>query len=170
VIRQALVEKRVAEVLLDANQFGPPINLDAICKRAGIVLRRGVQMRGRQQAHYDKARQEISVTADRFGRAERFSIAHELGHALMNHGTPECFLGGLSVDSMPLEEADMGVNFESEANAFASELLIRREWLKKAILEDEMPLSELIDYFDSTKDVLIIAISNTAGLLDKVRP
>lgn len=71
---------------------------------------------------------------------------------------------------MPLEEADTGVDFEREASAFASELLIRREWLKKAILEDEMPLSELIDYFDSTKDVLIIAISNTSGLLDKVRP
>jgi Zn-dependent peptidase ImmA (M78 family) len=170
VIRQALVEKRVAEVLLDARQFGPPVNLDEICKRAGVALRRGVQMLGRQQAHYDKARQEISITAERYGRAERFSIAHELGHALMNHGTPECYLGSVSVDSMPLDEADMGVKFESEANAFASELLIKRDWLKKAILEDEMPLSELMSYFDSTKPVLIIAISNTAGLLDKVRP
>jgi Zn-dependent peptidase ImmA (M78 family) len=168
-IRSAFVDQRVSETLLDANQWGPPVNLDRICERNGIRLVRGARLRGGQQAHYDDAHRSISLTAERFGRAERFSIAHELGHALMKHGTRECYSFTASVDSVPMDEADTGINFEQEANNFASKLLVPREWLKKAVLEDDLTIQELRDVFEATPEVMFIALDSTKGLLDKVR-
>lgn len=167
-IRQALVEQRVKYVLADAGQRRPPVNLDEICKRNGLALRRGQRL-GRQQAHYDQGRAEIAVSESRKGWAERFSIAHELGHALMEHGSQECYMGSIAVEAVPLDEADTGVNYEAEADAFADALLIPKEWLRRAVIDEGFTIDELREAFEATAPVMFIALDNTRGLLNKVR-
>jgi Zn-dependent peptidase ImmA (M78 family) len=58
---------------------------------------------------------------------ERFALAHELGHHALNHGSIVCYDTGLVGDSAPLDEMDVGIDFESEANRFAGTLLIPRD-------------------------------------------
>ena len=166
--RKGLVEQLAKKALADAGQWGPPVNLDEICKRNGLALHRGRRL-GRQQAHYDQDRAEIAVSESRKGWAERFSIAHELGHALMEHGSQACYMGSISVEAVPLDEADTGVDFEAEADAFADALLIPKDWLKRAVIEEELTIDELCEAFEATKPVMFIALGNTRGLLNKVR-
>lgn len=167
-IRQSLVKAKVREALADAGQTKPPVNLDRICERNGLQLRRGEALGGGQQAHYDEARGEIAVTERRSGRVERFSIAHELGHALMAHGSHECYEGTPTVAPVSLDEADTSVDFEAEADAFADELLIPTAWLRHAVIDEELTISELRQRFEATNEVMFIALKNRR-LLNKVR-
>lgn len=167
-IRQKLVEDLARKTLADAGQWQPPTDLDAICRRNGLALRRGQHL-GLQHAHYDQARGEIVVSESRKGWAERFSISHELGHALLEHGSQACYSGSIAIEPVPLDEADTGVDYEREADAFADALLIPEVWLRKAVIEDELTIKELRELFKATPEVMFIALKNTRGLLNKVR-
>lgn len=167
-MRQGLVEQRAKKALVDAGQWGPPVDLDEICKRNGLALHRGRRL-GRQQAHYDQDRAEIAVSESRKGWAERFSIAHELGHALMEHGSQACYMGSIAIEAVPLDEADTGVDYEAEADAFADALLIPKDWLRRAVIDEELTITELREAFEATPEVMFIALKNARGLLNKVR-
>ena len=77
--------------------------------------------------HFDPERNEIVL-----GEFDRWPLAHELGHGLLGHGTIPCYEGA-SASDMPLDEADVGVPFEAEANRFARHLLVPRGWLEVAM-------------------------------------
>jgi Zn-dependent peptidase ImmA (M78 family) len=87
----------------------------------------------------------------------------------MDHGSRDCYTFTPSSDSVPLEEADTGIDFEREASHFASKLLVPRAWLERAVIEDELTIQELRDRFEATPEVMFIAIDSVRGLLDKVR-
>jgi Zn-dependent peptidase ImmA (M78 family) len=168
VIRKALVESQAMRALLDAAIDRPPARVDKVAARNGLVIRRGVDLPSGQQAVFDDVRGEILVSARRTGWAERFSIAHELGHALMEHGSRACFEGLPSYEAVAIDEADTGVDFEAEADAFADELLIPKAWLRAAVIDDALTIAELRTRFEATGEVLFIALERHR-LLNKVR-
>ena len=57
--------------------------------------------------------------------AQRFSIAHELGHLVLGHPTPQAVTAAKGAP-VPAQERD----HEEEANAFAAELLMPAAWLR----------------------------------------
>ncbi len=63
---------------------------------------------------------------------QRFTIAHELGHFLLNHD-----LHPRLID----ENFDKPINKEVEANEFAAELLMPQDFLKKDIEEKRVKLT-----------------------------
>lgn len=79
--------------------------------------------------------------------AQRFLIAHEIGHHHLRHRVPESKL-------------------EAEANAFASELLIPRQQLGQAVREG-LTLPELGRRFGVSKQALVYALSQ-AKLVHRV--
>ena len=87
---------------------------------------------------------------------ERFPIAHEIGHALLGHGDQQCFSEPTTA-SVPLDEANVGVDFEREANDFAGRLLVPGPWLRSAV-KDHVPVADMMMMFMATKSVLLIAI------------
>jgi Zn-dependent peptidase ImmA (M78 family) len=167
-IRKALVESRAMRALADAGIDRPPARLDAIAASNALVIRRGVDLPPGQQAVFDEVRGEILVSVRRTGWAERFSIAHEEGHALMEHGSRACFEGSPSYEAVAIDEADTGVDFEAEADAFADELLIPKAWLRTAVIDDGLTIAELRTRFEATGEVLFIALERNR-LLNKVR-
>jgi hypothetical protein len=126
--RAKWIEARADEALRKTGQSSPPTDLRAIAAHFGLGVAQGKRDEG-VIAHFDAVRGQIIL-----GEHDRWPFAHELGHALLSHGAVNCFDGGVSGD-MPLEDADVGVPFEAEANRFARHLLVPKRWLKDAIAE-----------------------------------
>jgi len=91
----------------------------------------------------------IEVPEDEPNVAQRFLIAHELGHWCLRHQLPEA-------------------KIEPEANAFASELLVPRDALRAAVAL-RPTLAELRRHFNVSRDVIVYALMD-ARLIDRVRP
>jgi Zn-dependent peptidase ImmA (M78 family) len=78
---------------------------------------------------------------------QRFTVAHELGHAVLRHQVP----------------AD---KLEVEANAFAAELLLPREALRQAARE-RLSFPAVAARFNTSRQATLIALTS-AGLLEKL--
>jgi hypothetical protein len=117
--RAKFIEVEADEALRKTDQTKPPINLDTIAAHYGVSVRRGA--RGdRVVAHYDNARNEIVL-----GEFDRWPFAHELGHALLAHGSVRCYEGLAALDA-ETPQAESGDDPEAEANRFARHLLVPR--------------------------------------------
>jgi hypothetical protein len=121
--RATFIAKRATEALEKTDQSRPPTDLEAIARHYGINVLRGPRG-NRVVAHFDAARNEIVL-----GEFERWPFAHELGHALLRHGSRDCYEGAMASDA-PLAEVELGVPFEAEANRFARCLLIPKPWVE----------------------------------------
>ena len=117
--RASLIEAKADEALAKTNQKKPPTDLDAIARHYGINVRRGARDEG-VAAHWDASRNEIVL-----GEFDRWPYAHDLGHALLQHGTASCHLGIASMDSEG-PQSDVGDDAEAEASRFARHLLVPR--------------------------------------------
>ena len=91
----------------------------------------------------------VEVPTDEPPVAQRFLIAHELGHWHLRHRVADD-------------------KIEPEANAFASELLVPRDELRKAV-RSRPTLAALRNRFAVSRDVIVYALMD-ARLIDSVRP
>lgn len=90
----------------------------------------------------------IKVPASESRTAQRFAIAHEIGHHVLRHRVNED-------------------KIEAEANAFASELIMPRQRLRRAV-EAGLTLPKLRAHFDVSRDAVVYALEG-ARLLSKVK-
>jgi transcription elongation factor Elf1 len=139
-----LPEYRVARAAADrrrGDQDSPPVDVEHIARGLGLEVRR---------AHFEHDGRltggVIEVPVGHHG-AERFVIAHEIGHHVLKH------------------TADRS-KVEPEANAFASELLIPRTWLAAAV-RDGLDLDGLARRFDVSRHAIVYAL-RAAALLNRV--
>src|SRR5579884_262545 len=137
--------KRAAEVLIAKHSLhGPQIDVAALAEAEGLRI-----IRGRFPHQGMLVGDTVEVPDDEPLVAQRFLIAHELGHWHLRHQLPEA-------------------KIEGEANAFASELLVPREALRAAVAS-RPTLAELRRHFNVSRDVIIYALMD-ARLIDRVRP
>ena len=108
-----------------------------------------------------------AVNAKHHPNRQRFSLAHELGHILLNHN-PSYYNPGVSLDNPPTSQTHTSAEkmFEQEANAFAGELLVPLEMLKKEFKKTK-DVGELSKTFFVSSAVMTIAISNHMSQLYK---
>lgn len=132
-----------AERVLDRHWTGEmPVD---VWKIAGAM---GLRVVVTSAGYHGRLTEEIiEVPEDEPHVAKRFVIAHEIGHRELRHRVPE-------------------EKIEAEANAFASELLIPRPRLRRAV-EVGLSLRELCELFDVSSQALTYALSS-AKLLNKV--
>jgi Zn-dependent peptidase ImmA (M78 family) len=164
-IREPLAKKVAAEQLAAVGITSPPADLEAIALRNGLRIVRGATLGSDVRARLRPLMGLIEV-ADLGPVVERFAIAHELGHALLDHGGDRTCYETPVYDSVPLGEADMGISFEQEASAFASHLLVPRSWLRTAV-DRGLTIPELRAIFEVTQPVLWIAITD-AKLINRL--
>jgi hypothetical protein len=153
-IRAKFIEAEARDLLRDADIWRPPVPLEAVARHVAIDVRHDVPMVPRMRGHFDRATRTISL-ASLPARSERFAFAHELGHAQLDHGGSCSFEGEPSVDTFGLDEADVRLDEEAEADDFAGRLLVPRAWLRDRI--DDQVRDELLAEFDVNLPVLIIA-------------
>ena len=156
-IREALVRQRAATTLGDTRVEQPPVDLDLVARAVGIRIRREANLPPGLKACYDDVRFEVRVRERLSGNEERFAIAHEIGHHVLEHGGQECWNLGLAGESLPIDELDVGVDFEAEASRFASELLVPRAWCRADLVKGLQPGDIAIRYRVS-REVAFIAI------------
>lgn len=155
-VRQRFIEQRTIALLRATKQIAPPTDLDPVASRLGASVKRNVALPKGMRGHFDPDRFAVSLAAQS-ATAERFSLAHELGHAALDHGGACSYEGEPSVADveLDLDEADTGLDHEAEADDFAGRLLVPRAWLRAEI--DSKGLAELAATFDVSSAVVLIA-------------
>jgi Zn-dependent peptidase ImmA (M78 family) len=131
--------ERAREILEEFSITKAPVPVERVAKRLGatvryspfedslsglITIKDGIPIIGINALHHPNR--------------QRFSIAHEIGHLVL-HG--EFLIDHVHVDkSFSLNRDELSARgedaLEIDANAFASELLVPREWLRNAIPRD----------------------------------
>lgn len=99
-------------------------------------------------------KQVIGVNKNHHPVRRRFSIAHELGHFLLNHATGK---SGDFIDSY----FEKPISMEREANIFASFLLMPKEWVKKAVARhgiENQNIKKLSKLFEVSEQAFIIRL------------
>ena len=148
-VRASLCSKAAEQLLKRCEVEGPPAPVDRIAKRLGfgvviVDLPNGVDARLRVSGE----NRSIELATGQARVRHRFSIAHELGHAILGHRHDETEVA------------------EQEANAFAGALLVPRAWLKDDI-DTFTTVSTLSERYEVSKDVIFIA-TQRARLLDRL--
>jgi hypothetical protein len=136
--------KGAAQALIRKHKLtGPQIDVAALAEAEGLTVRYG---RFPHQGMLVGDTVEVPETEPEV--AQRFLIAHELGHWHLRHRVA-------------------GGKIEPEANAFASELLVPRDHLR-AVLKARPTLVELRRHFNVSRDVIVYALMD-ARLIGGVR-
>lgn len=106
----------------------------------------------------------IVIFFDRLGEArQRFTLAHELGHLLLGHGS---YLNAESVDESDIEKDDMDLDvddlqyLEWQANYFASCLLLPRD----ALMTSARRQARHMNLFDRGHGMIFV--DNQSGNID----
>ena len=137
--------KGAAQVLVRKHGLtGPQIDVAALAEAEGLRV-----VYGRFSHEGMLVGDTVEVPEAEPAVAQRFLIAHELGHWHLRHRVA-------------------GGKIEPEANAFASELLVPRDHLRAAV-KARPTLVELRRHFNVSRDVIVYALMD-ARLIDSVRP
>lgn len=166
--RRAAIRRLAAELLEAAEVTKLPVPVDKVAKRRGFRLyyeRLDTDLSG----FYVRSGEDrvIGVNGHHPSVRQRFTIAHELGHALLegtaHHDRIFRFRDPRSSEGIDPEEV--------AANAFAAELLMPEPWIRdrwKALasdgeLTDEEAASQMAKEFGVSSQALTIRLS-TLGL------
>ena len=135
--------RAAAQRLLEDHWTGEmPVDVDRIAEALGLKVVVGAfHHQGMLQADV------IEVPASESRTAQRFAIAHEIAHHELRHRTRE--------DKV-----------ETEANVLASELLIPRHRLRRAV-DAGLNVQQLREQFEVSRDAVVYALED-ANLLSRV--
>ncbi|MBW1783202.1 MAG: ImmA/IrrE family metallo-endopeptidase [Deltaproteobacteria bacterium] len=169
--RYGYARQLARKLLNDCRVLAPPVDLKSILAQKGYEYIEvdtfldnvdGLFLRDESDGKIYAA-----VNANHHVHRQRFSLAHELGHILMNHDL-NYYRPYITIDDPPTEKThtDAELAFEKEANAFAGELLVPLEMLKKEF-KNTTDLTQLSKIFCVSPQVASIAVSNHMSSLYK---
>ncbi len=123
-MRKVLCEKKVAEVMSELGIEPPaPIDIDRIARDWGLAVEYVQRPRG-LHGRVMIERAVIEVAAGDHPNRQRFTLAHELGHYVLEHNP-------VFTDSEPRDFGNPTAVNEREANYFAAVLLMPEEWMRQ---------------------------------------
>ena len=145
-----------------AKMYGniPPVPVKEIITSKYQIVVIELEIDPSVSAIVDLDMKEILINSTQGQQRGRFTLAHELGHIVLNHGIRKwkeyaSYVGGNS--DKPIEE---------EANAFAAGMLIPGFMLKSAVQRTKDP-RELAKLFDVSEHSIWISLQ-THKLIDKL--
>lgn len=114
------IENLANKAIESVGSIEPPTPLNKIADKIGLKIV-PFDFSKNISAILKKDKKIIGVNKNHSPQRQRFSIAHEIGHFLLNHDIQNDF-----VDN----QFDKSSSMEREANVFASFLLMPTEWVK----------------------------------------
>ena len=161
-VRKRFCEARAQELLDGAGITEPPVDVEVIAN--GLFLRvvraETGEHRGRARLDHD----EIRVNANESAGAQRFSVGHEIGHAVLH---PDGFVFSAHEDpESDLYASDPDRELEREADYFSGVLLVPPRWLRKDV-DTGMTVPELARRYEVSREVIFIALEQPR-LLNRV--
>ncbi|GHT01930.1 hypothetical protein AGMMS50276_31110 [Synergistales bacterium] len=127
----------------------PPVNLGVICKHLGIEAYTMPCLSFGAVFSRDPAPRILVNSNLKPGRF-RFSIAHEIGHFMLNHRSSFILADGKYIRG--------DVRLERQADVFASELLLPEASLREDLSVREFSVSELAKLYRVSQQTLEIKI------------
>lgn len=170
-IRRKRIQLAVAALLDEIGARRPPVRLERIAKSRGIKVRR-VRMPGSDMSGFvlrKGGEVVIGVNASHPPTRQRFTLAHELGHVMLHSPIEEAWhidrrFGVKFRDEVSSKGTDPE---EREANLFAAELLMPRQFVAADLadeesidLEDSVFLMRLADRYGVSLQALLFRLAN----------
>jgi hypothetical protein len=158
---RAALRRACASLLAETGQLKPPVKLKAVLNRMAVTYNYDTKALGKEEAAllFGDNGLELHISRARFQSSParaRFTIAHEIGHAIL--------LRALGNDALELGEADPEAyqTVERLCDFAASHLLMPREQLGLALRERGLgrdAVRELMALFEVSKSALFKAIA-----------
>lgn len=172
-IRHKLIGTAASNLLKEAGIVEPPVDVKKLAQLAGaIVVEEPIEKEDFSGFLYTtrNSRPVIGVNSTHPKNRRRFTIAHELGHLMLH---PK---DGIHMDEAVIQKRDGRASEgthddEIEANRFAAELLMPREFLEtdlsridKFFVDDEKQIEELAKRYQVSVQAMTIRL-NTLGFV-----
>jgi Zn-dependent peptidase ImmA (M78 family) len=165
IVRRKHIRELASELLADIKAKRPPVSVEDIARRKGVIIRRGnvePKVSGFLYRNVARGQAIIGVNSSQHPNRQRFTIAHELGHLLLHTGDD------VHVDKHRDDESAKGTNFEEiESNLFAAELLMPAQFLKEDLdrfgalhLLDEEKVSRLAKLYKVSNQAMAVRLSH----------
>lgn len=164
-VAYARLRKLASELIAD--QTTPPIKLEPILERLGVELRQvdvaddisGILIR-------DGERRIVIVNAKHSDVRQRFTVAHEIAHLVLHRGE-EVHVDSAFLVNLRDPRSGTAENIEEvEANAFAANLLMPADWVRRALGEtwldvnDDSEVARLAETFQVSLQAMLIRLTN----------
>ncbi len=156
--RYAFCEQMAEKVLKKHNVRSPPVGIHEIAKREGFEVLYFDWPKGRDGL-LDSVTRRIGLSRNTAPTRLRFTLAHELGHALLSHHAMRDDPPDL--DNPPAGETKLyPKHLEQEANAFAGALLVPEALLREAVRTHRTPKA-LARVFDVSEAAMCVRLEAT---------
>lgn len=159
------IQRRVSKILRDNEIARPPVPVEKIAERYGIEVR------------YEPAEDELSgalirkpdevvigVNASHHPNRQRFTIAHEIAHFLLHRGIDMHVDQDFRINLRDQRHSDAVRSEEIEANRFAAELLMPREFIaqdtRRLQAIDEEAKRRLANRYRVSKHAMELRLAN----------
>jgi Zn-dependent peptidase ImmA (M78 family) len=158
--RGPYVRNLATRLLKDAAVTDPPVPVDELVLTQGLVITEGTIPQG--WGYFDAQAWAIRLSSRLFRETpgnvnrRRFTLAHELGHCVLDHGERSCWNLGSLAEAVQLDDLDDLPDFEQEAHHFARELLLPRAWFKRDWLAEASPERWTVVYGVSRETLFIV--------------
>jgi Zn-dependent peptidase ImmA (M78 family) len=140
--RYARIEQITDGLLRDAGNTAPPVPIDEIVRARGITIRAMDLKEISGLVVRDGNVTVIGVNRVHALTRRRFTVAHELAHALLHEGKEIRYDKDFRVDFRS-GESSLGVNVEEmEANFFAASILMPRRFLEADPLMSDLDVED----------------------------
>lgn len=173
-MRQA--EQRARDLLREFGIDSPPVPVDEIVERLGAAISREPFRGGISGMLYrSEGRAVVGVNSAEPPTRQRFTIAHEIGHLLLHEGRPLIVDRHVRVDRRDSSSSTGTKREEVEANAFAAELLMPEEMVRRhaeELVRDDgsLPADRLVNRLAREFDVSGQAMEIRLGALGYLSP
>lgn len=165
------VASAVSALKKQFNAFELPIDLDSLAEKAGIKIKYVDDPETSGFAYQKSGVKYIGVNSSESYVRQRFTIAHELGHMFLHRQDPLRYDPTADFVFYRDEKSTMGIDpKEIEANAFAAELLMPEEAVKKEIqdmkgidLHDSIAVGRLADKFGVSQAAITVRLASLYG-------
>lgn len=117
----------ITDILGDPDKIEPPINLGEILQNFNLSLSIASFKLPNVSGAYDNSQQTIFIAKTDSPKRQLFTVAHELGHLILNHDRPT----DIFYRHQALEFNNQDLTEEKEANFFAAALLMPKELVEK---------------------------------------
>lgn len=134
---------------LDENNADPCVNLENICLKMGIKVENSLI---NEKGNITQINSELIIKTDKTNskKVNRFTIAHEIGHAILHYNLLK---EGITFESNYVANEINHSRFEIEANQFAAALLVEDNHFTNEInkLIDENIANNITTYVKDVK-------------------
>jgi Zn-dependent peptidase ImmA (M78 family) len=161
------IDAKIEELLARSKIMSPPVDVDAIAKRLGVpIYTRPLPKDISGFLHRNESAALIAVNSKQAKTRQRFTIAHELGHLILNHKPNQVHVDR-NYDILFRANAVSADPEETQANFFAAALLMPYEFLKQDLqpfqnngsFEDSV-LEQLRERYGVSMQALIIRLNS----------